>query len=85
MSHPAIDGSGIPGTNPQERPLKPGEFVLGYPDEISDAPPIPQPEILGRNGSFVAFRKLHQRVAAFRRYLRENSPILKPRSSWPPR
>jgi Dyp-type peroxidase family len=73
ISHPAIEGSGIPGSNPQERPLKAGEFVLGYPDEISDAPPIPQPEILGRNGSFVAFRKLHQRVAAFREYLKANA------------
>jgi Dyp-type peroxidase family len=73
ISHPAIEGSGIPGSNPQERPLRAGEFVLGYPDEISDSPSIPQPEILGRNGSYVAFRKLHQRVAAFRRYLKENS------------
>ncbi len=30
ISHPAIEGSGIPGTNPHEVPLKPGEFVLGY-------------------------------------------------------
>jgi Dyp-type peroxidase family len=73
ISHPAIDGSGIPGTNPHEAPLKAGEFVLGYPDEMSDDPPIPQPEILGRNGSYVVFRKLHQRVAAFRRYLRANA------------
>ena len=73
ISHPAIEGSGIPGSNPHERPLKAGEFVLGYPDEISDTPLMPQPEILGRNGSYVAFRKLQQRVAAFRRYLKENS------------
>ena len=73
ISHPAIEGTGIPGTNPNERPLKAGEFVLGYPDEMGDVPLIPQPEILGRNGSYVVFRKLHQRVAAFRRYLKENS------------
>lgn len=73
MSHPAIEGSGIPGTNPHERPLKPGEFVLGYPDEIAETPMIPQPDVLGRNGSYVAFRKLHQRVALFRRYLHENA------------
>jgi Dyp-type peroxidase family len=73
ISHPAIEGSGIPGSNPQERPLKAGEFVLGYPDEMSDSPAIPQPGILGRNGSYVAFRKLHQRVAAFRQYLKQNS------------
>jgi deferrochelatase/peroxidase EfeB len=29
ISHPAVAGSGIPGTNPQEQPLKAGEFVLG--------------------------------------------------------
>jgi Dyp-type peroxidase family len=74
ISHPAIEGSGIPGSNPHERPLKAGEFVLGYPDEISDEPQIPQPEILGRNGSYVVFRKLHQRVAAFRQYLKSSAP-----------
>jgi Dyp-type peroxidase family len=73
ISHPAIEGSGIPGSNPHERALKAGEFVLGYPDELSDSPSIPQPEILGRNGSYVVFRKLHQRVAAFRQYLKANS------------
>ena len=74
ISHPAVEGSGIPGTNPQERPLKAGEFILGYPDEGGSPPPMPQPEILGRNGTYVVFRKLHQRVAAFRQYLRSNSP-----------
>jgi Dyp-type peroxidase family len=73
ISHPAIEGSGIPGTNPRERPLRPGEFVLGYPDEMGDVPAIPKPNVLGRNGSYVVFRKLHQRVAAFRQFLRANS------------
>lgn len=72
ISHPAIEGSGIPGSNPNELPLKAGEFVLGYPDEIGDTPSMPRPEVLGRNGSYVAFRKLHQRVAAFRQYLKAN-------------
>jgi Dyp-type peroxidase family len=74
VSHPAIEGSGIAGSNPRERPLRPGEFVLGYPDEMGETPAIPRPDILGRNGSYVAFRKLHQRVAAFRQYLKANSP-----------
>jgi Dyp-type peroxidase family len=73
ISHPAIEGSGIPGSNPQEKPLKPGEFVLGYQDEMGDTPGVPQPEALGRNGSYVVFRKLHQRVAAFRQYLKANA------------
>ena len=33
-----------------ERPLKAGEFVLGYPDEMGGARE-PQPEVLGRNGT----------------------------------
>ena len=69
ISHPAIAGSGIPGTNPHETPLAPGELVLGYPDELDPVPALPWPDVLGRNGTYVAFRKLHQRVAAFRRYL----------------
>ena len=73
ISHPAVDGSGIPGSNPQERPLKAGEFVTGYVDETGDLTPVPQPEALGRNGTYVVFRKLHQDVAGFRRYLRDHS------------
>ena len=73
ISHPAIEGSGIPGTNPHEAPLKAGEFVLGYRDEMGGFPPMPRPDVLGRNGTYVAFRKLHQRVAAFRRYLKDNA------------
>jgi Dyp-type peroxidase family len=75
ISHPAIEGSGIPGANPFERPLRPGEFVLGYPDEMGDVPATPKPDVLGRNGSYVVFRKLHQRVAAFRQYLKASSSI----------
>jgi Dyp-type peroxidase family len=73
ISHPAIEGSGIPGGNPSEAPLKAGELVLGYPDETGALPPAPVPDGLGRNGTYVAFRKLHQKVAAFRRYLRANA------------
>ncbi len=72
ISHPAIEGSGIAGSNPLETPLKAGEFVLGYPDELGGTQ-TPQPEILGRNGTYAAFRKLHQRVATFRRYLDDNA------------
>lgn len=73
INHPAIEGSGIPGTVPGEAPLKAGDFVLGYRDEMGGFAPAPQPEILGRNGTYVAFRKLHQRVAAFRQYIRANA------------
>jgi deferrochelatase/peroxidase EfeB len=47
ISHPAIEGSGIPGTNPHEQPLRPGEFVLGYPDEMGDGPATPKAGCFG--------------------------------------
>jgi Dyp-type peroxidase family len=70
IGQPAVEGSGIPGTNPHEPPIKAGEFILGYPDETGGLPPMPTPEVLGRNGTYVVFRKLHTRVAAYRQYLR---------------
>ncbi|HWF75900.1 MAG TPA: Dyp-type peroxidase [Caulobacteraceae bacterium] len=73
ISHPAIEGSGAPASNPLEPPLKAGELVLGYLDELGGFAPVPTPDVLGRNGSYVVFRKLHQRVAAFRQYLRANA------------
>jgi Dyp-type peroxidase family len=72
ISHPAIEGSGIPGTNPREQPLKAGEFVLGYADEMGGVQKT-LPELLGRNGTYIVFRKLHQRVAEFRKFLQSNS------------
>ena len=66
-----IEGSGIEPTPGSGPPIKAGEFILGYPDE--DGPPanLPQPEILSRNGSFMAYRRLQQHVGAFRDFLRE--------------
>jgi len=34
---------------------------------------MPQPEVLGRNGSYVVFRKLQTRVAEYRQYLRSRA------------
>ena len=70
IGNPVIAGSGIPPTNRHEAPCRPGEFVLGYPNELGQLPPMPTPEVLGRNGSYVVFRKLQTRVAEYRRYLR---------------
>lgn len=71
IGNPDVEGSGLPVRNRSERPIKAGEFVLGYPDETGSLPPMPQPEVLGRNGTFLVFRKLRTDVAAYRRYLRE--------------
>ena len=70
IGQPSVEGSGRPPTNPHERPLKAGEIVLGYPDETGELPPMPTPDVLGRNGTYVVFRKLHTKVAAYRAYLR---------------
>ena len=48
-----------PGSGP---PLKAGEFILGYPDENGPPSELPQPEILSRNGSFMAYRRLEEHV-----------------------
>lgn len=70
ISNPAVEGSGRPASNPHERPLKAGEIILGYPDETGELPPMPAPDVLGRNGTYVVLRKLHTKVAAYRQYLR---------------
>ena len=70
IGQPAVEGSGMPPSNPKEKPLKAGEIILGYPDETGELPSMPTPEVLGRNGTYVVFRKLHTKVAAYRQYLR---------------
>lgn len=69
ISQPDVAGSGMPPQNPLEPPVQPGEFVLGYEDETGSIAPVPQPDVLGRNGSYLVFRKLYTDVAAFRRYV----------------
>jgi Dyp-type peroxidase family len=70
IGQPAVEGTGIPCTNTSEAPLKAGEIILGYPDETGEVPAMPVPDVLGRNGTYVVFRKLQTRVAAYRQYLR---------------
>jgi Dyp-type peroxidase family len=52
-------------------PLATGEFILGYPDEARELPDCPVPYLLGINGTYMAYRKLHENVASFRKYLDE--------------
>ncbi len=59
----AVDGVGV------WRPLATGEFLLGYPDEAQEiAGPI-TPIPFFRNGTFMAYRKLHQNVASWRDFV----------------
>ena len=73
IGQPAIEGSGRASSNTKDRPVKAGEIVLGYPDETGDLAPMPTPEVLGRNGTYVVFRKLHTKVASYRQYLRDRA------------
>jgi len=72
LSQPIIEGSGEEPTPGSGAPLKAGEFILGYPDE--DGPPanLPQPEVLSRNGSFMAYRRMQEHVSAFRDFLKKH-------------
>jgi Dyp-type peroxidase family len=73
IGQPSVEGSGRPPSSSKERPLKAGEIILGYPDETGELPPMPSPAVLGRNGTYVVFRKLHTKVAAYRQYLRDRA------------
>lgn len=71
ITTPSIEGMGIEPTPGSHPPSKPGEFILGYPDETGETPPVPLPEILTKNGSYIAYRKMQEHVGAFRDYLKE--------------
>ena len=86
IGQPAIEGSGVEPLPGQGPPIKAGEFILGYPGEAGVPLPAPQPEVLGRNGTFVGLRKYQSRVGTFNRFLRahaetEQSASCSPRSS----
>lgn len=68
----ALEGSGDDPAPGSGGSLKPGEFILGYPDE--DGPPagLPQPEVLARNGSFLVYRRLQEHVGEFREFLAQH-------------
>ena len=72
IDQPPIEGSGVEPLPGQGRPIKAGEFILGYPGEAGVSVPTPEPQILGRNGTYVGFRKYQSRVGAFNRFLRAN-------------
>ena len=73
IDQPAIEGSGVEPLPGQGRPIKAGEFILGYPGEAGVPLPMPQPDVLGRNGTYVGLRKYQSRVGAFNRFLRANA------------
>jgi Dyp-type peroxidase family len=88
FAQPAIEGAsddkarggGVPLKNGAWRALAPGEFVLGYPDEDTRVDPkrrLPNGPVapLGRNGTYMVWRKLYQDVALWRRVLRDAAKL----------
>ena len=79
LSEPVMEGTGevpTPGSGAvQTRRIHPR-----LPDE--DGPPanLPQPEILSRNGSYMAYRRLQEHVGKFREFLREHGKTPKNRN-----
>jgi Dyp-type peroxidase family len=62
-------GSGASDGEGRWRPLATGEFLLGWPDEAQEVPGAAMPLDFSRNGTFFAYRKLHQDIAAFRDWI----------------
>jgi Dyp-type peroxidase family len=86
VSQPGILGltpSGWPGTTPDQRLpgqdlLWPGEFFLGYPgqdphDMRKPGAIAPLPAPWARNGSYMVFRRLQQRVPEFNDFVRSQA------------
>jgi Dyp-type peroxidase family len=73
LSQPVIAETGeqpTPGSGPA---VKAGEFFLGYEDESGAPPPLPRPEALSRNGSYLAYLRMEEHVAAFREFLKQQA------------
>ena len=77
LSRPAIPAgrSREPGTCRPPAPAPPSRrasFSSATRTRAASRPGLPQPEILSRNGSFLAYRRLQQHVGAFRDFLRQH-------------
>jgi Dyp-type peroxidase family len=72
MSQPVVEGTGEQPTPGSGTPLKAGEFIVGYPDEIGATAALPHPPCLMKNGTYMAYRRLEEHVGRFRDFLREH-------------
>ena len=71
IGQPAVEGSGMPPartrTSGRSRPASSSSATR---TRRASCRRCRRPDVLGRNGTYVVFRKLHTRVAAYRQYLR---------------
>ena len=72
LSQPVIEGTGEEPMSGSGPAIKAGEFLLGYPDEEGTIAEGPKPEILSRNGSYLAYLMMEEHVGAFRDFLRQH-------------
>ena len=80
FSQPRFEGVTSPADrrrHDDDRPREPyeplGVVLLGHPTRSTVDVPVPQPDALGRHGTFNAFRVLGQDVAGFRAYIRQQA------------
>lgn len=67
------NGYGDPTLESTWEPLETGEFILGHKDEAQEYPVAPIPPLIGKNGSFLVYRKLHENVGKFNDFLNKTS------------
>ncbi len=65
----AVIGRGKIMPDQSWQPLAVGEFILGHPDESQGLPEASKPWEFTRNGTFMAYRKLHENTKSFVDYL----------------
>lgn len=76
FSQPTVD-CGVENPVPDKQPVAPaGEFLLGYPSQFDQfSYPVPVPDELGRNGSFMVLRILEQDCATFEALLNQSERL----------
>ena len=72
MSQPVIEGT-VQQTDPAEPFVKAGEFIFGYRNEYDLLPPMPTPDTLGMNGTYLVYRKLEQNASGFWEFIKKNA------------
>ena len=83
FGQPSIEGSGVEprpgqgavGGKGKWRPIRAGEFILGYLDEEGVLPDAATPDQLTANGTFLVYRKLRQDVGAYRKQLQRATKL----------
>jgi Dyp-type peroxidase family len=71
----AVIGQGKLTASQEWLPLATGEFLLGHVDEAQETSGGAMPIDFSRNGTFMAYRKMHQNVNTFHRYIEEKAAV----------